>query len=262
MPEVLRGDPGRVGLPSVLQLLEGEAMSGRLALGPAAWLDLANGLPVAASCEGREGRGAALELFLLDVPWFSFDAHPVEAAAPLDAMLSLIMEGCRLSDEWARLAASTVQRQPDRVEGLAGRLLSQLPDGACLEVARRAAGLARCSLVDPLLSLVEAGALVLGPTVALPEPLPAPPPAPVLAPTPPVAAPPPEPAFADAFVALEEGRRLVRLGDLVGAEAAFLAALTLRPDDRVARQNLARVRQVLGAAPSSSPSSAPHRSHA
>ncbi|MCK6503153.1 tetratricopeptide repeat protein, partial [Myxococcota bacterium] len=57
-------------------------------------------------------------------------------------------------------------------------------------------------------------------------------------------APPVHVAPVDYYAALEQGRSHLRAGDHDAAEAAFQAALSARPDDRVARQNLARARQL------------------
>lgn len=247
MPELLSGSLRAVGLPSLLQLAETEGLSGRLALHGAGEVQLRDGLPVAARCEGLEARAALMELFLVDVDRFSL--HAVEVlpdGAPLGEVLELVMEGCRLADEWSRLAPCPITTAPaDPVPGAAGALLAALDAGQPLERGRRAAGLARAACVDPILDLVEQGRLRLG----APLPLPADPPAPSPAPAPGLPqpqSPPVAPAAAplDYFTALERGRAQLRDRDHDGAEASFQAALAARPDDRVARQNLARARQL------------------
>lgn len=243
MPEVLAGSLKAVGLPSLLQLAESEGLSGRLSLHGAGEVELREGLPVAARCEGLQARAALLELFLVDADRFSLlaTASP-PAGAPLGEVIELVMEGCRLADEWSRLAACPVVRGPAApVAGPVGRLLAALEPGQPLDIGRRAAGLARAACVDPLLDLVEQGALRLAPPVELPAPAPAelPPPAPAAVP-----AEPAGPAPVDYYTALEQGRDHLRTRDHDAAEAAFQAALAARPDDRVARQNLARARQL------------------
>ncbi len=239
VPEILSGTLGAVGLPSLLQLLEGEGLTGRLRVEGAGELRLVDGVPVGGECEGHEGRLAALELFTIDARTFSFETAPVATAAPLGAMIELIMEGCRLADEWARLARCPVVRGPKGAEGVLGRLLAGCAAGVPLERARRRTGLARVACVDPVLTAVENGDLDLGAAQELPVDLLAPQQA---APTALRSAPAAPPV--DYYEAVETGRERLRARDFDAAEQAFLQALSVRPDDRVARQNLTRVRQL------------------
>lgn len=235
MPEILSGTLGGISLPSLLQLIEGEALSGRLVLHGVGELIFAEGAPVAARCEGLEGRAAALELFLVTGERFSLDRQHVPPAPPVAPSLELIMEGCRLADEWARLAPCPVTHRPPRAEGTLARLLASANDGWPLELARRAAGLSRAECVDPVLASVEDGDLHLGEPLALPSRSDVPEPEPQ-----------PRPAGhrLDYHEALEQGRVRLKARDFAGAEEAFRAALDARPDDRVARQNLRRLTQL------------------
>ncbi|MCK6504253.1 DUF4388 domain-containing protein, partial [Myxococcota bacterium] len=126
MPELLAGSLKAVGLPSLLQLAESEGLSGRLTLHGAGEVDLREGQPVGARCEGLWARAALMELFLVDADRFSLDgAGSLPAGPPLGEVIELVMEGCRLADEWSRLAACPVARAPQApVPGPVGALLA------------------------------------------------------------------------------------------------------------------------------------------
>lgn len=225
MPDVVvQGELGPLSLAGVLQLLEGEALTGRLRL-HAGSIELSQGRPVGASCAGRDGTTAFLELFLGTGGPFSFERDHVSGES-LGSLLGLIMEGCRLDDEWSQLnGLILVPSAGAEAEGVCAEVLAALDGTRSVDTAVRHVGGARVLVVDPLRSLLESGLLH---EVTRPPPTRR-------------GSVPPTEGYARA---MEDGRSKLRAGDFDSAEAAFELALTLRPDDVIARQNLRRVRQV------------------
>jgi hypothetical protein len=219
MPEVARGDATVFGLSSLLGLLEAEAFSGRMVYGSGV-IAFARGAPVRAELGARSGVPALLELFLEPAGTFVIERADVAAGPPLGDPTALLLEGCRLQDEWARLAPIAVLPQGPLPPAL--QPLVALLDGRPLVDAVAAAGLARAGGVDPLLAALEAGTLV--------ETLPRRPTLPT-----------------DFDAELDAARRAVREGRLDDARGHFQRALSARPDDRIARQNLRRLDTLQGA---------------
>lgn len=227
MAELLLAPSGRLRLPTVLQALEMEGLSARVELSEGRSLLVDEGEVVAASHGAFSGVVAALEL-LLDAPGpvVAWEAEPVPGRRALLPLSSLLIEGARLADEWARMESSALEvpeaarvRLPEALRGLAdGPLRGRTLDAACKTI-----GLARVQVVDPVLALLEAGAVSL---VA-----------------------PAGPTRGDYDEWLFEGRRQFRAGRHDLARDAFRNALFLRPADTVAACNLRRVEAMLGASP-------------
>ncbi len=229
MAELLRGDLRRIGIPSVLQLAEAESVTGRIEVEGCGVIDVWEGQPVQARCASLDGLSAFLEIFLLPSESFRVVADPGVEGRPLGAVVGLIMEGCRLADEWRRIAAlplaAVEEAAHEPVPAPMDRVLPYLASEPSVEHAVLRAGVARANSIDPLLDLLHRGHLRERTR----------PPAPTRV----EAAPKP-----DYYVAMERGRALLRDGSFDAALAAFEAALRARPNDRVALQNLRRVRQV------------------
>lgn len=227
MAELLTAPAGRIRLPTVLQALEMEGLSARVELGEGRALLVDEGEVVAASHGSFTGVVAALEL-LLDppAPVVAWEATPVPGRRALLPLASLLIEGARLADEWARMESSALElsdggraRLPEALRGLGEGSLR----GRSLEAARSTLKLARVQVVDPVLTLLEGGDASL---VA-----------------------PDGPSHGDYDEWLFEGRRQFRAGRPDLARDAFRNALHLRPADPVAACNLRRVEAMLGATP-------------
>lgn len=215
MAEILTGSTRAVGLVSVLQLAESEALSGLLEIGGArVWL--AGGHVVAARFGGAEGIDALLEVMLHRGEDFHVHDEPVERAPPLGDTAPLLLEGCRLMDEWARVDQLVLRaRRP--LEGALAPLEPWLDGTRTVAAAVERAGLLRVAVAEALAQAVTEGRLE-----RLEQPL-----------------PPPLPEDFDELVDL--GRRHARAGRLAEARASFERAVSLRPEDRVATQNLRRI---------------------
>ena len=209
----LAGELGRINLSSVLQLIRSDALDGRLVL-DAGWIGLVGGQPVAASCGELDGELALLELFVQPSERFHLDATQSHQGEPLGDLIALLMDGCRLNDEWERT----------RDQGVAFGEGVELPEwlqaaeedlraGYALEVCARRSGVAGVEIVESVLELVELGDARL---VEASEP----------------------PLELDYYGALELGREHYRAKEWELARRAFQRALECRPEDRIATQNL------------------------
>jgi len=248
MPEILLGHLHHVSLASVLQLAEGESFSGWIRIGEKSKMGFSNGNITQASIGDLVGVAAVREQFLIKSARFVLDkGQPVDGPA-LGHVMSLVMDGCRIADEWHRLCPMVldvvevdgVALQPDVhgvVDGLDG---SRCVFEIAMKVGARGSG-----VVDPLLMLLENGNLaeVADPKHELVDDwffqsgdqsvdAPAPTPAPSNRPIP------------EYYDALDTGRVALKIREFATAEAAFLDALLARPEDRIATQNLRRTRQL------------------
>lgn len=220
MAEVLRGSTSTIGLVSVLQLCEAEALTGVLRVGDAT-LSFSNGQLVAARFGAVAGIDAVLEAMLHRGADFVFVDEPVERAASLGDLAPLLLEGCRLMDDWARVDQRILRPRgalPDRLARLAGEL-----DGTrSVADAVTRSGVARVAVVDALVTALDGGVFE-------------------------VLARPVGPALPDSFDdLLDFGRARARDGQLADARAAFEKALRVHPGDRVATQNLRRIVALQG----------------
>ena len=224
MPEpILAGRLEFVGLPSLLQLVEAESITGRLSLADAARLELWGGRVVAADYAGFGGRHAALEAFLVGRGAFALSRDEVAEARPLCDTIELMMTGCRLVDEWGRLAPLYLSAVDAVDDDHLAPLIPHLQGGP-VQAAVARAGLPRSASVDPLLNGIEQGWLrqIDGPGE-------------------------PEPAVVgdeDVDALVDLARAHVRDRRLDEAEDLLQRALRLRPEDRIASQNLARVQHL------------------
>ncbi|MCB9675656.1 MAG: DUF4388 domain-containing protein [Alphaproteobacteria bacterium] len=262
---VLEAELEAVHLASLVQLVEGEMFDGWLHC-PTGRLGLRQGAVVAARCGELDGMPALRELFLCPVGRVRLERGVAEGA-PLGGTLALVMEGVRIADEWDRLAPLVLDEAAGFEAPTIGPVDRALLNGfdgvrTTYEVVK-AAGIRPSGVTDALLQLMDEGWLVeVAParpdevrrwqaTVGT-EPVEAPAPAPVAAapePEPEPMAPAPtavEPQ--DYYEALDAGRIALRAGDHDAAEASFMAALAARPGDRIAAQNLKRVRALQASA--------------
>ncbi len=230
MSELMRGRLGRIRLPSLIQLAESEAVTGWIGVSSGG-IALSEGRIVQASCAAWIGLPALMELFLEDEGPFRVEAWDAAPGEPLGDMLSMIMEGCRLMDEWERLA-SACPRLHHAETALPAPLQASLLNGentTAMIAAQCAAR--RTAIIDPLLRLARERLL----TVEA-----------VSAPRPSARHHAPGPAQVDYYEAMDHGRGWLLAGDRARAAEAFALALSARPGDRLARMQLARAQARSG----------------
>jgi tetratricopeptide (TPR) repeat protein len=209
----LAGELGAVTLASVLQLVRADRLAGRLVL-RRGWIGMREGLPVQAACGDLDGELALMELFVDASGPFHLDTDSPGSGAPLGDLIGLVMDGCRLSDEWERCRTQGVSVAPDvELPEHLESVRSDLVAGFALQVVARRNRVSGVELVETVLELVELEEATL---VAASDP----------------------PLELDYYQALELGRAAYRAKEWPRAIQAFERALACRPDDRVAKQNL------------------------
>jgi len=231
---ILEGDARHVRLASLLQLAEIEMYTAKLWLGEVGFIAVRNGSVVASQALGLDGVEAVFELFLHLEGRVRVMLDETIEGAPLATTISLVMDGCRLIDEWQQLSQDrwVIASVAEVADAFAPALTAMRPvlmameRGARLEAALAEVGIARAKAVPALCALVEAGVIV---------------PAKAVRPLSLVAQPTPDalqdaPGDVDELIA--QARRLVRANDFARAEQLFLRALEQRPNDRVIAQNL------------------------
>ncbi|MES2638934.1 MAG: DUF4388 domain-containing protein [Myxococcota bacterium] len=235
MPEILRGDLQAVGLSTVLQAVEAEGLTGKISV-PRGEIEVHMGNVVSARVANLGGIDALMELFLQ--PGGTFVVHTAEVvpAVALGPLTTLVLDGCRLLDEWQRIAASALlPTGTGPLPATLARLTPHLDGRTAIRDGVTTAGEWRCRVIDPLIQALEDGRLSQHDAVV----------SPAAAPAPPVDTPTPgDDTSFDATI--DTARRLVREGRLGEARAAFERALVDRPNDRIALQNLRRLAALEG----------------
>lgn len=228
--EILAGDLQDVGLNSLVQLAQAESLTGWIRVFARGEVSLVKGRISGAVCGPLLGIEALRELMFLRDGRFSAVRGEPQASAPLEGVIYAIMDAYRLRDEWARLGELVLRRAGGQQWHPVGhpldRVAQELDGRRTLAQVTAGLGAAVTVVLDALIDALNIGVLE---QVAAPAPL-------AVVPTP--AETEPELAPQDFHALLERGRELLREGDLDAAEAALRRALALRPDDRVASQNL------------------------
>lgn len=228
MPEILRTSLEGVRFESIVQLAEGEMLTGQILIGDDAWLRFLKGRLVGARAGKLDGQSAFFSIFFRDAGPVVVDRSEQPDGAELGSVTELIMEALRLVDEWLRLAPMVIQSTGQELDGALRGLNSLLDGQRTLAEAVLFAGLSPHAVVDPLLAAFQRRVVksVAPPNAARAQ----------------AARTPPKPE--EYFELIDRGRACMKEGRLAEAEVAFRQALMARPDDRVAAQNLRRVSQL------------------
>ncbi len=232
---LLAGNLDAVSLVSVLQLAESDGLTGTLHAGGGTFT-LYDGALVGASYHGLEGFDAAVEALIRAGGPFRIVAEPVAPATPIAALNSLIVESFRLIDDLHRFGPMVLP------EGL----LDGLPTDGRSTVADllHAGGLHVTAVIPALGKLQEAGDL-RPLTVEAPIDLDRLRHRDTSSSTPAAAPAAPTPVEGSSFDdLLFEARKLTRQRRFDEAIARLQAALDLRPDSRIAAQNLKRIQAL------------------
>lgn len=218
--ELFRGDLQDVGLNSLAQLAQAEALSGWIRVDGRGEVTLVRGRLTGAACGALRGVEALRELmFLREGRYVVLRGRP-PAGEPLAGVVHASMDAYRLREEWSRLAGQALRRVDPRWRPSGhpvDRLVAALDGRRGLAELVAELGVAVTVILDPLLDALERGLVERAP--------------------PPVVAPEPnEPEHLGDLV--DRARELARAGQLDAAERALQRALAQRPDDRVIQQNL------------------------
>jgi len=259
MREILRGDRSAVSLSSLLQLAEGEGITGWLVLSSEGRVGFRLGDLVAARYGDLSGRAALYEIFISSGGTFSLQLDDEVEGASLGNLVGLIMQGVRLADEWARLAPMRLGIQEGaelpKSDTPVGRVVRRLNGRRTVRQAVSIEGVPISSVVDPLFALIEGFAVT---EVSLSN----------------SAGEPtegresgeeeqPESSGGEKMAQnlqglrfhelLNQGRTYLKNRDFEAAEACFKRALALRPGHGVVQQNLKRLDQLRYGADNTSP---------
>jgi len=241
LAELLAGSWESLSLAALLQLLESEEITGWLALGEVGRVGLSKGQVVAAEAGELRGRDALRTLFVVPGQGqFQVTGAAEVPGQSLGQTMGLIMDGIRLSDEWHRLMGMVLEGVGE-LGALPAGVIEGLDGQRCVLDVVLGAQVPPVRVIDPLLTLLDQRHIRLvrtDPDVmdrwlayrrrsSEPDPL----------------------EGLDSFECLSAGRRLLRSGDLDGAESAFRRAISLAPDDRIASQNLRRLLALRGTNP-------------
>ena len=220
MSRLLRDIHAVARLPSLLQRVEDEALTGWIVVGSVGGIALNEGAIVQAACHGWTGKPALLELFLEPEGPLFIEHWQNVPGEPLGSTPQLLAEGRRWGEVWARLGESCpvlCRPSPALPAGLTAGLLdgrqTTAQIAACL-------GARRVALAEALLGLADAGVV----RFQAPSPVPAPRPV-------------------DYHTAMDLGRVRMMAADYDAAVGFFLRALDARPGDRLARVQLRRARE-------------------
>lgn len=223
--EVLRGDLADIGLATLLQIIRMEAMSGWIRVAGRGAITLLKGQVIGATCKNLREHEALRELLFTTHGAFTVVRGEPGAAPPVEGVHFAVMDVYRLRDAWEGLAGARL-RPP---EGASWRptntaldaVMARLDGSRTVAAAILAAGAPPTLVIDAILEALEIGTLI---------------PETIVAPT--------TTADDDFHGLLDLAHAAMRRAEYASAEALLRRALVLRPDDRVAHQNLRRLGQI------------------
>ena len=218
--EILGGSLADISLTSLLQLTQHEAISGWLEIARMGEVAISKGHVLDASCGPLTGVEALRELLFHRGGRFTLVRGDPQERRAIDNVTFAVMDAYRLRDEWARLASVVLEATSDRpwkpTGGLLDAVAVQFDGRRTVEEAVTSSSPFVTLLIDPLLDAINLGLLV---RAARP-------------------APAEEEPELDFYQLIDRGHALLRSGSYEAAEQQLRRALVLRPDDRVAKQNL------------------------
>jgi len=225
--EILSGDLSDISLTSLLQLAQYEAISGWLCVARRGEIVISKGQVLDARCGPLGGLEALRELVFHRGGRFSLLRGEPDGPRMIENVTFAVMDAYRLRDEWARIAGVVLRPAGDErwrpTGGLLDRVVLHLDGRRTVadSVAAAAAEGVLTLMLDAVLDAVNLGLLV---RVAAP-------------------APAPEEPDLNFYQLIDRAQSLMRGGNYERAEHHLRRALALRPDDRVAQQNLRALSQ-------------------
>lgn len=168
---ILECDVRHVRMPSVLQLVEAEMYTGRITLTPGGVIAIRSGAVVGAVTDsGLNGVAAMRELFLFSEGVCRIELDSSVEGKPLASTISLILDGCKLLDEWNELegerllfTSHATMLTPDLEAALAAMrpVLDAMQAGHTLRAAVSETLAHRSAVVPQVMRLIEAGVVDL-----------------------------------------------------------------------------------------------------
>ncbi|MEZ4385202.1 MAG: DUF4388 domain-containing protein [Nannocystaceae bacterium] len=239
---ILSGDLGDISLPTLLQLVQIETISGWMTIDNHARIDVSRGHLVGARIGALTGVEALREILFQEGGTFQVLRGEPEGGDAIECVPFAVMDACRLRDEWDRIAGKILRMSGDhtwKATGTAVDAVMAAVDGErSIHEISVDLGQPPTLIVDGILDAMAMGLV----SVAGSKPVDASLPAHVTL---------VEEALdggdifdeedgeeIDFYELLDRARTLLRSGELDAAETAVRRALRERPDDRVARQNL------------------------
>ena len=163
VPEtVLTGVLGPIGLSSLLHLVEGDMLTGRL-IWPEGAIAFVRGQLVDVVSGGLSGLPGLRCAFTHERGAFSLTLDETIEGTPMGRMAPLIMDACRVADEWARLRTLRLAPRdpgPWDAPALIQAVLPYLDGERPVAQAVGLAGAEPVVVTDGLLAFWESGALV------------------------------------------------------------------------------------------------------
>lgn len=223
--EILSGNLADISLTSLLQLAQYEVISGWLEVSRRGEVAISKGHVLDARCGPLTGVEALRELLFHRGGRFTLVRGEPEERRVIENVTFAVMDAYRLRDEWARLAGVVLEATTDRpwkpTGGLLDTVAVQFDGQRTVEEAVTSSSPFFTLLIDALIDAIGLGLFVR----ATPR-------APAT----------PEPEL-DFYQLIDRGQALMRSGSYEAAEQQLRRALALRPDDRVAQQNLRALTQ-------------------
>lgn len=222
--EIVSGQLGPVSLGALLHLAHYEGLSGWLCVARRGEIEIERGTVLDAVCGGLTGFDALRELVFHRGGRFSFVGGETRGRSVIENATLALLDAYRLRDEWAKVAGLVLQPASGGWQATGSALDGLVP---LLDGRRTTAeAVAECggyvtALLDALSAALGRGLLVR------------------------VAAPGDASAEAgvDFYELLDRAQGFMRGGNYEAAEGLLRRAIALRPDDRVAQQNLRAVLQ-------------------
>lgn len=223
--EILSGDLADISLTSLIQLAQHELFTGWLVVARRGEIALVKGHVLDASCGRLGGLEALRELLFHRGGRFTLLRGEPPTRRTIENVTFAVMDAYRLRDEWTRLSGLVLVPTTDQpwkpTGGLLDGVVVQLDGRRTVAEAVAASSCVFTLVIDALLDAMSLGLVVRAAGSARPAE---------------------EPGL-DFYELIDRGRELMRGGSYEAAEQMLARALALRPDDRVAQQNLRALTQ-------------------
>jgi len=244
---ILAGELADMSLPAILHLLEIESFTGWLLIDDEFRIDLRRGHVTGASAGPKEGVEALKEVLVAGGARFEVLRGTPRQERALERVSSTLIDSFRILDEWARIEGLVLRLVGDQRWRPTGReidvVMAEIDGKSALRDLVAPTGVSLCTVVDEILEAKRLGLVVEAAPVPSEEAADGAKRGHDLQESAPTTD---DFAGLDLFDLRDRARAATKSGDYELAEAALQAALRLSPGDRIASQNLRRVRELRG----------------